>query len=216
MRTRSVVRAPAALGAQPRGAATDVADEGDVMGGSAPPPAAVDPGPCLLTDAQLVVAVARGRADALAELYDRHGGTVYSLASQMCGPEAAEDVTHEVFLHLWREPELVELERGASLAADLVAHTLRRAADRTCSGAARLTSPAPDHHEVGERARRAFAGLPVAERDAITLAYFGGHTYGRVAELLGQPEAAVKRQVRRGLARLRAAGAGGRGELGHG
>jgi RNA polymerase sigma-70 factor (ECF subfamily) len=37
------------------------------------------------------------------------------------------------------------------------------------------------------------------------MAYFDGHTYREVAELLGQPEGTVKSRIRNGMRRMRAA-----------
>lgn len=189
-----------------------MAVDGDELGGTAPPAVTVAPRPCVLTDAQLVVAVARRRAEALAELYDRHGGAVHSIARRMCGSDAAaEDVTHEVFLHVWREPEGFDLERTGSVVAALVAQTHQLAIALAPADATRPATGADG--DVGERARRAFAALPVAERDAIALASFGGYSYRRVAELLGQTEDTVTRRIRRGLVQLRSATCTGQGEL---
>ena len=51
-----------------------------------------------VSDAQLVVAIARYREDALAECYRRHGGAVLALARRVTGDGGdAEDVVQEVF-----------------------------------------------------------------------------------------------------------------------
>jgi RNA polymerase sigma-70 factor (ECF subfamily) len=67
---------------------------------------------------------------------------------------------------------------------------------------------------VAERVRDVMQVLPADEKRAIELAYFGGHTYRQVAELLGQPEGTVKSRIRAGMKRMREglseAGIGGR------
>lgn len=57
-------------------------------------------------DAVLVTRLHQRDEDALAELYDRHATTVYSVAmSILRDPGRAEDVTHDVFITLWSHPE---------------------------------------------------------------------------------------------------------------
>ena len=58
---------------------------------------------------------------------------------------------------------------------------------------------------TGDQVREALAALPEAEREAVELAYFEGHSYRKVAEILGAPEGTVKSRIRSGLSRLRVA-----------
>ena len=54
-----------------------------------------------------------------------------------------------------------------------------------------------------EQVRRCLDGLTDIQREAIVLAYYQGHTYGEVAELLDANQATVKTRMRDGLIRLR-------------
>ncbi len=51
--------------------------------------------------------------------------------------------------------------------------------------------------------RDALAELPDAERQALELAYFAGHSYRTVAKLLDEPEGTIKGRIRSGLSKLR-------------
>jgi RNA polymerase sigma-70 factor (ECF subfamily) len=173
----------------------------------------------LASDAALVVAIGRWRQDALAEAYRRHGGAVFGLAQRVVGDRTlAEEVVQEVFLRLWNKPDRFDPERG-SLRSFLLAQCHGRSVDLIRSESARRTREQREHREraeagydlehevwdlaVGEQVREALAQLPIDERRAIELAYFGGHSYREVAELLGQPEGTVKSRIRSGLHRLR-------------
>src|ERR1700722_9911783 len=66
-----------------------------------------------VSDAQLVTAVARYSEVALAEVYRRHGGAVYAVARRVLNSTSeAEDVTQEVFLRLWNQPDRFDPNRG--------------------------------------------------------------------------------------------------------
>ena len=183
------------------------------------------------SDAAVVVAIGRYREDALAEAYRRHGGAVYGLARRLLADgAAAEEVAQEVFLRLWNNPERFDPERG-SLRSFLLAQSHSRSVDLLRSDRARRAREERDlratatagydlEHEVWDltvatAVRDAVAVLPVDEREAIELAYFGGRTYREVAAALGAPEGTVKSRIRTGLKRLRGAlaeagvGAGG-------
>lgn len=172
------------------------------------------------SDSALVVAIGRWRQDALAEAYRRHGGAVLALASRVLGNRSqAEEILQEIFLRLWDKPDRFDPERG-SLRSFLLADCHGRAVDAVRSDSSRRAREDRQNAEraeasydlerevwdavVADRVKEALDGLPAAERDAITLAYFGGNTYREVAAMLGEPEGTVKTRIRSGLRRLRA------------
>ena len=173
------------------------------------------------SDATLVVAIARWNEGALAEAYRRHGGAVQSLARRLLGSDAhAEDITQEVFVRLWEQPERFDHARG-SLRSFLLSIAHNRAVDQLRSARARgareersAAEVAADGYDierhawdlhVSDQVRRALVDLTEDQRRAIELAYFGGHTYRQVSAMLGEPEGTVKARIRSGLVNLRRA-----------
>ncbi len=183
-----------------------------------------------VSDAALVVASAGTSRAALAEAYRRHAGAVVRPGGVCSTTTPAEEVVQEVFLRLWNQPEKFDPERG-SLRSYLLAQCHGRSVDLLRSETSRRAREERDarrtaeagydlEHEVvdlsvAERVKEALLTLPEMEREAISLAYFGGHTYREVADMLEQPEGTVKSRIRSGLQRLRTelVGAGIGGDL---
>jgi RNA polymerase sigma-70 factor (ECF subfamily) len=173
------------------------------------------------SDAELARQVEAGNEDALAALYERHGGTCFALARRVLVDRAlAEEVVQEAFVRLWRAPERFDAARG-SMRSFLLAQVHGRSVDLLRAESARRGREARDAWKSSaadedleravvelteaEAVRRALQTLSDGERHAIELAYFGGHTYREVAVILEQPEGTVKSRIRSGLLRLRAA-----------
>lgn len=170
--------------------------------------------------------MARGEHDALAELYDRHGRLVYSLALRILRDSGeAEDIVQDVYSQVWRQAARFDVTRG-NVVSWLVTITRTRAIDvlrRRQSRPELVQGPALEavdgsmgqdvRFEWQHRAReikRAMRTLPALQRMAIELAYFEGLTQSEIAEQLEIPLGTVKTRVRQGLMKIRdcLAGAG--------
>jgi RNA polymerase sigma-70 factor, ECF subfamily len=177
------------------------------------------------TDPQLALIQLVGRGDqtAFADLYDAVAGRVHGVVLKIVrDPSQTEEVVQEVFVELWRVAPRFDPARG-TVAAWVATIAHRRAVDRVRSEqagrnrvereAARVERP---HDDVAEgviardqsqferhRVRRALDRLTSMQREAVELAYFGGHTYREVAVLLDVPEGTVKTRIRDGMIRLR-------------
>ena len=174
--------------------------------------------PEALDDAVLVAAVGRSDERALKELYRRHGAALFNLARKvLVDVDRAEEVVQEVFLRLWNEPEKFDPARGA-LRSFLYRQAHSRSVERVRSEEARRRREERHHRERiepdydvereawavirSELVKEAMAELSESEREAISLAYFGGHTYREVAVMLDLPEGTVKSRIRLGLNKL--------------
>ena len=170
-----------------------------------------------LSDEALVALIARSDESALAELYDRIGGTAYGLAYRVLRDEAlAEDAVQEAFLGLWRSAGSFIPER-AKASTWILTLVHRRAVDLVRREQRRRAEPlegAPEPRRARRRRRRGCGStasacrlrsqqLPDQQREAIELAYYGGYSQSELAERLGQPLGTIKSRMFSGLARLR-------------
>jgi len=176
-----------------------------------------------LADEELMVLVQEGDSEALEVLYDRHGGPAYSLAHRIMGErQAAEDVTQEAFLSVWRTSASYDAVRG-SVRSWLLQIVRNRAIDalrRSSVRGGRLDydddglleaqeSPEQTEAEVSRRERAAHVrgalkDLPRDQARVLGLAYYAGFTHSEIAELLGMPLGTVKGRMRLGLQKVRA------------
>jgi RNA polymerase sigma-70 factor (ECF subfamily) len=178
------------------------------------------------SDLELVARLRSRDRAALEALYDRYARRVYSLAlSIVRDQQAAEDITQELFIHLWQFPHHYMPERGA-FAPWLLRSARNRAIDilrqrsRDYQGGVQfdamsaLAQDDPDdlvlRADVAAGLRRALAELDSGLREGLELAYFSGLTQREIAERLGLPLGTVKTRVRTALWRLAEALAGDR------
>jgi RNA polymerase sigma-70 factor (ECF subfamily) len=170
-----------------------------------------------LSDAALVAAIRSGTESAVAELYDRYSAVVYSVSLRVLGDTgAAEDVLQEVFLQLWRNPDLFDSSRG-NLAPWLAVIARNRSIDvlrkrRPESDVEGVLLPVePDMAGDADRAmamtkvRTVLGGMPEAQRSALEMAYFEGLSHSEISEKTGEPLGTVKTRIRSGLLTLRKA-----------
>jgi len=175
-----------------------------------------------LADEDLMPLVERKDPSAFEVLYDRHGGAAFSLAYRMVGDRtAAEDVTQEAFLSLWRSRARYDRVRGSvrtwllgivrNRAIDMLRHETIQAPtfsfDEEMSDkrpAASETDVEALKREAAREVRGALSELPSDQMQVIKLAYFGGLSHSEIANALGMPLGTVKGRMRLGMEKIRA------------
>lgn len=166
-------------------------------------------------DARLAGQVAAGDRTALEAAFQAYSGAVKSVAMRVLRDESlAEDVVQDTFVTFWKRPDRYDPARG-TLRTFLLTIAHRRAVDVVRSEEARTRReerpPDPQHFDLedevwtrrlSEHVRAALDELSEGERQAISLAYYGGLSYVEVAERLGAPEGTVKSRIRSGMKKL--------------
>jgi RNA polymerase sigma-70 factor, ECF subfamily len=175
-------------------------------------------------DARLVQRMAAGDRGALGDLYDRFSGPLLGAAVRILRDQAeAQDVVHDAFVAMWEKAGTFDTARGNAFAW-AVTLVRNRAIDRVRMRQRRselLDEAAPadlgygdgaasptggDTAALGDEARvvrAAVATLPLEQKRAVELAFFGGLTQEEIARQLAQPLGTVKARIRRGLLKLR-------------
>jgi RNA polymerase sigma-70 factor (ECF subfamily) len=174
-------------------------------------------------DNKLIRRIAEGDAEAMRDLYRRHGRTVYGIAIAVCGDASiAEEVAQDVFLRVWKRADTYQPDKAkvvtwlARIARNVSIDALRRASARP--GQAQDSEAAlevfldPRAVEPGDsaqvaamrlRVRAAVAALPPELMRVLSLGFFRGLTHQEIAEQLGHPLGTVKTRMRDALQRLR-------------
>ena len=160
-----------------------------------------------------------GEESGLELLYARYGGLIFTLALRIVGdPELAREVLQDTFLRCWDGSESFDAGRGRvpwwlmgiarNRAIDLLRsrpHQARlREREQLAVGTGEPAQPDatasfPMRHAVVS----ALQGLPVAQREAIEMAYYGGFTQTEIAHELGTPLGTIKSRTREAMDRLR-------------
>lgn len=174
-----------------------------------------------LADEELMPLIGQKDPAAFEVFYDRHGRVAYSLAYRIVGERAAaEDVTQEAFISVWRSGARYDRAKG-SVRSWMLGIVRNRAIDllRSKTGRApldhdddsaleqrqapQLTESEALRNETAEEVRGAIGALPGEQSRVIELAYFGGFSHREIADMLGIPLGTVKGRMRLGLEKIR-------------
>jgi RNA polymerase sigma-70 factor (ECF subfamily) len=173
-------------------------------------------------DEDLMVDIIRGDTDALAAVYDRHGGLVFTVALRITAdPLAAEEVTQDVFQIVWTRAHTFRPATG-TLAAWIIGITRHCAVDKirarpyqrrqsdlwldeTPQGMLGDGTHFEEQAALRGTVRAALATLPPEQCHVLELAYYGGLSAAEIATSLAVPIGTVKTRLRLGLVKLRAA-----------
>jgi len=171
------------------------------------------------TDEQLLEQAANGNTAAFQNLYERYRDPIFRFAYRLLGSvEAAEDVAHDCFLSLIKEPGRFDSTR-ASLRTYLYAAARNQAAKRYHSlGRETAIDELEDEPQTAERhepirrvldnelageVERAIADLPPLQREALVLFEFEDLSLAEVAAIVGVDSGTVKGRLFRAREKLR-------------
>ncbi len=175
------------------------------------------------TDLELMEGIQAEKAEALSQLYDRYNGILKALILRVIHNEAeADDLLQEIFMEIWSQAKNFSAQKGKPLGW-MVTLARRRAIDglRKKQAYARAeerlqqeTEQQPDawvHNATEEEIesgdtrvliRRVITTLPVAQQQAIELAFFRGMSQREIAAKTNTPLGTVKTRLELGLKKI--------------
>ena len=180
-----------------------------------------------MLDQEMIARIGRSDQTAFSALYDRLSGPLYSLALKMLGDASdAQDALQEVFLQIWSRAGTYDPKKSSvfswavlltrSRAIDRLRARERRLrvvvgstadaaklADATNASTVETAADTADKNDEAAHVRSLLNNLPLEQRQAIDLAFFGHRTHHEIAAELGQPLGTIKARTRRGLLKLR-------------
>ncbi len=174
--------------------------------------------PVTLND--LLGRIAEGDENSFSQFYDQTSSRVFGLVRRLLKDGAqSEEVTQEIFLEVWQNAKRYDQNKG-SAATWLLTMAHRRAVDRIRSSQSTrdrdqkigLRDIETEYDSVSEsveirveheRVEQALKRLTELQRQAVTLAYYGGYSHSEVAQMLKVPIGTVKTRLRDGMIRLR-------------
>jgi RNA polymerase sigma-70 factor (ECF subfamily) len=158
--------------------------------------------------------LAKGRKEALGDLYEIVSGRLYGLALWRTGsPDDASEVVQELFVRVAergkrlsnvRDPESWLLTVAHRLAVDATRRRRRRAEESIDSCPFLVAEDADvDRALDAGRASTLLAQLPPAQREAIYLHHFAGRTFEAIGRITGVPTFTAASRYRLGLEKMR-------------
>ena len=154
---------------------------------------------------------------AMADVFDRYGSTVYSVALRVLkDPGQAEDVMQEIFFQIWQNPNTFVQGRGslgawlAVVARNRAIDFLRRRKPTDSVDEVILTSKTNLASEIErnmmvERIRELLKSLPLEQQKSVELSFFEGLSHAEIAAKTGDPLGTVKTRIRLALISIRKA-----------
>jgi RNA polymerase sigma-70 factor (ECF subfamily) len=173
-------------------------------------------------EARLINRIAEGDDSAFNALYKRFSPSLYGMAYRiMNDAKEAEDVLQEGFTYIWRKASsydpvrsspfawAVMITRNKAIDRLRVRQRLEKLREKVTSEESfypdkdETSADEPNLRERGVLVRSALQQIPLEQRQALELSFFGGLTHEQIAERLDTPLGTIKARIRRGLLRLR-------------
>lgn len=163
-----------------------------------------------------LVLAAQGDTAAFERVYHTHLSRVHNLARRMAGPEAADELTQDVFVRLWQKLASFRGESSFTtwlhrLAVNVIIERFRtlgvarnRFLDDGETVLERLSGAAGQaRHDIGIDLEHAVARLPAGARAVFVLHDVEGYKHEEIGQLLGVSVGTSKSQLHRARMTLR-------------